>query len=325
MAITTASATIQFNVGSFDYQTGLDLPPTSYEDKITPEFNEFVTDELDSPIVFVMYSVSFQGVLQYQHPQFNADLSQLQIITNPDVRLDEGSGSDDVTINKFLDIIKTSAGTPASGQYVITLRYAYYVVQELTPITVTYTINFEAQPKSPKITYWYDTSVPTLTVEDSTVYTASGSTLITDTEFLLYPPLNEPVVESIETSTSITYDEFWVGSNELEYTILVTLDYGTWEVLYADQTYAPLLVYKLSKCDMYSCLRKLYNKWKACPCGTKKYEILTEQIQEANMLTNLLNLGLGCAKDDYSELISRFNTLVGADCACLDITPEFLS
>lgn len=325
MAITSSSATIQFNVGSFDYQTSLDIPPSGYEDKITPRFNDFVTDELDSPIVFVMYKQEFQGNLVYQHPQFDADFSQLAVITNPDVRLDEGSASDDVTLNKLLDIVKDSSGKIVDGRYVITMRYVYILNQVLTPITVTYTIDFKAPDADPMPTSWYDTQVPTLTIEDKADYVFSGVSPSLETEFKLFPPMSGTPQVTTGVSQSVTYGSFWAGQNELKYTIFLTYDLITHEVLVALQAYDVVSVVNTDKKSVYNCLKSLYDQWKGCPCGTKKYEIIEAKIKEATVLAQLIVSGSGCGLDTLSKVVERFNQVTGCECAKPTLKPRFIT
>ena len=325
MAITSSSATIQFNVGGFDLQTSLNIPPSSYEDKITPRFNEFITDELNSPIVFVMYKQEFEGNLIYQHPQFDADLSQLAVITNPDIRLDEGSASDDVTLNKLLSIVKDSSGEIVNGQYVITMRYVYILAQFLTPVTVTYTIDFKAPEVGPKPTSWYDTQVPTLTIEDKANYFFSGVSPSIETEFKLFPPMSGTPQITTGMSQSVTYGSFWAGQNELKYTIFLTYGFTTHEVLLALQAYDVVPVVNTDKKSVYGCLKSLYDQWKGCPCGTKRYEIIEAKIKEATVLAQLIISGSGCGLDTLSKIVERFNQVTGCECAKPTLKPRFIA
>lgn len=350
MAITTSSAKIQFNVGSFDYQTGLDLPSVSKENTLVFKPVGFLSDSLGdfhpptttNGIVDVLFRVIFAGNEIYKHPQFDTNFQGTPFgsrPSSPDFSVDvewsfnnpTGAVDETVTQDFILPLPQAPDGTPAKGTYQVTAKYVYSKdewagKEDLAEQTVTYQINFDTQPKTPNVSFWYDTQIPILKIEDNTVYQAQSSTVSTDTEFTLYPPLSGVPITQVESVpfTSFGSGDVWVGSNELEYTILVTVNSGIWEVVYADQVYAPILIYKISRCSIYSCIRSFYNKWRSCPCGTKQSIILDRQATEINLLAQMLTLGLGCEKEDYSKLIERFNALTGSQCACLDVTPEQL-
>ena len=321
MAITSSSATIQFNVGGFDLSTSLPVPPANYQDTITPKFTPFLVDESGGSEVKVLYDVKFEGVRIYKHPQFDSPISS---VIDPDVLLEEGSSSDDITINKLIGLVKGSSGATSSGKYLITLKYIFGESPSLQSSTFTYSINFVPSVSEPKLTFWYDTQVPNLNITDKANYSVGDADVSVETEFILYPPLNEAPVETIKTDQVINYSEFFTGANELEYTILVTQGFGSYEIIYAGNKYKPLLIYDIDRCKVFDCLKSLYEQWRGCPCGTKRKSILDEKIQEATTLAQMIVYGLGCSDKNLTDLVKRFNDVIGSDCGCLSIDPRFV-
>lgn len=338
MAITTSTAKIQFNVGSFDADTALSVPSTAWEDKITLDFPELVSPQFAVPSSapsnkFVLYNIAFNGETVYKHPQFDTDLNDAAP-TNPDVTIavtDFSAGppfvvlAESYTFNTLVDIVKTSAGTVANGTYTVSLRYFHQEGQdqEWTPTLITYpAINLVFQEKKPTPNQTNDTFAEVLTLSDLQTYIVNGVLADRQFEFILYPPEDRQVQEELlDNVQTFTFTTFWTGANEFRLYVLLTYQYTNHDIINLQTAYLPFTIFYLDKCAIYNCLKDLRDKLKSSSCGIKLFQDRQNRLLNANVLATLLLTGQGCGTD-VSEIAEEFATICGCGCSVADTNPR---
>lgn len=331
MALTTATAKPVFNIGSFNVDTGLDIPAITLSNKITFEFSELVSEATPSPSfdpsgttgnIFVLFSIDYNGTQIYENAQFSAVSGAG--LTDPDITIAvSGWGTtpvEAVTINNPIQMVTGLDAQPSSGNYSISLRYfwQYDAGGEWAVNQVDYpTVSYSYTPQTPTLGNWYDTGIPELRLMDETVYQFNGTTPSRESEFILYPPQNKATITTETTDIQeVTYSSFWTGGNEFQYTILVTYDLSDKKIVNVQQKYKDFTIYNISRCDIFNCLNNLYERYVAAPCGTKQKIVTQENLIEANNLALQILSGSGCGEDEYSEILAEFNALCDSSCGC---------
>ena len=341
MAVTTSSIALTYNVGAFGQTTDIIIPDTSLSDKISLTKEAIISSELlqfdpvggDDGTIYLLCKILFNNVEVYIHPQYELFWSSILFSentpTNANADIDVTFFSVDpqevFTQNTFFPIQKNpSTGEVINGNYTIYIKYVYPLAvgsvwrQEI----VTYSnVQFAFNELEPQLTYWYDTSIPILSVTDGQSY-INGSTQAERTvEFDLTFPLNYgSETDELDNIQTITYDSFYTQANELVYTILIDYQYSTHNVLNVQQQYLTLNVIYVDRCVIYDCLKTLYDQWVAQSCSVAANNRIYQQLQQANILANLIINGLGCNSEDLSGLIVQFNALASCDCGCNDTT-----
>lgn len=329
MAISTSTAKILFNVGSFDVDTSILLPSTGDKNKFYLEFVEPLAPQLtdwDSEFFFItaVMKVSFEGEEIYKNAEYDTIAAPA---VNPDLMVYVDVNPQEVTTYKKIRLITDSTGYPASGKYIIDTKFVYftngaeYVVEE-----VTFEADFDWEEKTPQIDYWYDTTSPKLQVTDNQEYVVDGVSANYKSEFILYPPKNKAeVVRTYDNIQKTTYNTFWTGGNELAYTIFLTYNYGTYIVKTVKQKYIPITIYYVDNCYIYEKLKGQYDLWKSTTCGTKGNVTAQNVLFEATSIAFQILNGLGCNSSELSQLIDDFNELLDCDCGCTDSEPRLLT
>jgi hypothetical protein len=339
MAVTTSAMTLNYNVGQFNQVTGISIPDSSLSDNISFLKNIIVSDELgqfdpvggDNATIYLLCRVLFNNVEVYKHPQYDTDWTDVFIGdpaptgANATIAVTDFSTTpvEVLTQGTLIPIQKNSAGEVTNGNYTIYIKYVYpfSAGDSWNEESVTYNIQFAFTELEPQLTYWYDTSIPILSVTDGQSYINGSNQAERATEFELTFPLNYgSETDELENIQTITYDTFYTQANELVYTILLTYEYTTWNVINVQQQYQTLNVIYVDRCVIYDCLKTLYDQWVAQSCSTAANNRIYNKLQQANILANLIINGLGCNSEDLSGLIVQFNAIANCDCGCNDTT-----
>lgn len=327
MAISSDSAKILFNIGKYNQDTSLTIPPESRENKLSLKFEKQLLPQLpnfDTGFVFVYFylKIEFEGEQIYKNNNYDTVFSTSP--TGYDIRVDVDASPEVVVDNKYITLILNSAGLPSNGKYKITAKYWYSTLNPSgwTSETVVFEANLFYERKLPKLVEWYDNELPELLIKDNEAYTLNGNQPNIETEFVLYPPKNKAkkvnVFDNIQT---ITYLDYWSGGNEVVYTAFITHTFDTHIIETVEQLYDSFIVYTMNWCATYECLNDLYNTASNKSCNAAEGSEAKEKLNQATALVQQIRIGLGCGKESLPRLIEELNLLLDCSCGCLDETP----
>jgi hypothetical protein len=340
MAVTTASITLNFNVGPFGQTTSLVIPDAALADKISFQKNVTLSQALpqfdpvdgNNATIYLLCRVLFNGVEVYKHPQY--DINWVNVFigdpgptgANATVAVTNFSTTpvEVITQNNPPAVQKNSAGEVQNGVYTIYIKYVYPTgnADGWNQRIVTYSnVNFAYTRLSPILSYWYDTAIPTLEINDTQSYIVNANQANRNIEFALTYPLDYGQdIQQFDNIPTINYGMFYTQTSELVYTILLTYKYGIFNVVTVEQQYLAVNVIYIDRWVIFECLNTLYEQWIAASCGTMSSNLIYQKLQQANILANLIVNGLGCGSHKLSNLIAQFNGIASCDCGCDDTT-----
>lgn len=332
MAISHETIKIQFNIGSFNHETSLNIPEANTADKFFLHLEDNLSAQIDDwddgvNQIYIISKITFEGDLLYKHPNFDDETFSV-LPPDPDIKLAVDYGVPDVILEQSLfPVIKGMDGEVVSGKY----RYDFKIIYMslggvLTPIAGFRVAEFAFDKKKPKLEWWYDEAVPLLSIQDTQSYVIDGKTAKVNSEFTLYPPQNRtPIIKAYANSQRAIYDYFWTGSNEVSYKALLTYVYSDFVVNNFVSEYSSMDVYRIDWCMLNECISKKEGKEALkTSCGTKKTSANNDELLKITSLVQRIQISLGCGKSDLKDLIEELNDTLDCGCSYLDSTPVFL-
>ena len=328
MAITTDSAKIHFNIGSFNADTTLDVPSDALKNKLYLDIQKEIGEQLtnwDSDFwIGVVLKITFEGAVLYKNPEFdNATFSADPV--DPDLKIySDPPTPQEITNYRNFYMILGNDGVVSNGKYTIESKFVFFNLSGLWAFDeATFVANLNYERKKPILSEWYDQGTPSMTVSDAQSYILGSISATVDTEFVLYPPLNKTAITNTFTDVqNVTYGSYWTGGNEINYTALIVYNFPSYIITTLEAKYDSFVVYFLDWCGTYNCLSELYNSANAENCSVKNQTVMQKLWLKATSLIQQIQLGLGCGKESISAKIAELNDTLDCECGCLDETPR---
>lgn len=338
MAVSASTLKPVFNIGEFSVTTSLTIPSDDLSDALSFSLPSPIYPQLPNleysttpvvPSVWTLARLTYNGTEVFKNAQFDSPPAAAPTAPQSIISVSGVDGVDELYQDANpIPLVKDSNGNVASGTYVLTLIYIY---QDDNLVwyadTIVYpAISYAFTEQKPSLDQWYDTGLPKLSLLDNAVYQLNGTTPTRNVEFILYPPQNRAEVTTTTTNIQeVSYDSFWTGGNEFQYTVLLTYSLSDKNIVNLQRAYKAFTVYNVSRCDIFNCLNDLYTRFTDSNCGTKQKAILQQDIIEATNLSVQILTGSGCGEDTFSATLDAFNALCGSTCECSSTEPTQLN